>query len=159
MCLVTTVQIKVRAPVVESGNKQSASKPRDRSDLFTNGQILKPLGALAGSDVVIDASQGDGFSQSHIKGAIHVPSKSLINDNGDLKPAEELAKILGEAGVSREDSIVAYSEDLSSGDATFLFWALKYLGQDDVKVLDGSLEDWNAANLPVESSHEQKAMW
>ena len=69
---------------------------------------------------------------------------------------QELAKILGGAGVSREDSIVVYSEDLSSGDATFLFGALKYLGQDDVKVLDGSLEDWNAANLPVESSPSKR---
>ena len=140
------------AAVVESGNKQSASKPKDRSDLFTNGQILKPLGKFVDSDVVIDATQGDGYSQSHIKGAIHVPSKSLIDNNGDLKPPEELAEILGEAGVSREDSIVVYGKDLGSGDATFLFWALKYLGQDDVKVLDGSLEGWNAANLPVESS-------
>ncbi|MFA6372436.1 MAG: rhodanese-like domain-containing protein [Methanothrix sp.] len=144
------------AAAVKSGNTKNASKPKDRSDLFTNGQILKPLGKLAGSEVVIDASQGDGYSQSHIKGAIHIPSSSLIDDNGDLKPAKELAEILGEAGVSREDSIVVYSEDLSSGDATFLLWALKYLGQDDVKVLDGSLEDWNAANLPVESSQNKK---
>jgi len=144
------------AAVVESGDKQSEPKPKDRSDLFTNGQILKQLGILASSDVVIDASQSDGYSQSHIKGAIHVPSKSLIDDDGDLKPAQELAEILGEAGVSREDSIVLYSEDLSSGDATFLFWALKYLGQDDVKVLDGSFEDWNAANLPVESSQNKR---
>ncbi|MCX6674600.1 MAG: rhodanese-like domain-containing protein [Methanothrix sp.] len=144
------------AAVVESGNEQSVYKPKDRSDLFTSGQILKSLGALAGSDVVIHASQGDGYSQSHIKGAIHIPSSSLIDDNGDLKPIEELAEILGEAGVSREDSIVVYSEDLSSGDATFFLWALKYLGQDDVKVLDGSLEDWNAANLPVESSSHKR---
>ena len=144
------------AAVVESGNKQSVSRPKDRSDLFTSGQILKPLGKLASSDVIIDASQSNGYSQSHIKGAIHVPYKNLINDNGDLKPVEELAKILGEAGVSREDSIVVYSEDLSSGDATFLFWALKYLGQYNVKVLDGSFEDWNAANLPVESSPNKR---
>lgn len=144
------------AAVVESVNKQSVSKPKDRSDLFANGQILKPLGKLAEYDVVIDASQSDGYSQSHINGAIHVPSKSLIDDSGALKPDQELAEILGEAGVSREDSIIVYNEDLSSGDATFLFWALKYLGQDDVKVLDGSLEDWNAANLPVESSPNKR---
>ncbi len=143
---------KSAAPVEASGNTQSVSKPNDRSDLFTDGQILKPLGKLAGSEVVIDASQGDGYDKSHIKGAIHVPSKSLIDNSGNLKPVQELAEILGEAGVSRGDSIVVYSEDLGSGDATFLFGALKYLGQDNVKVLDGSLKDWNAANLPVESS-------
>ena len=42
--------------------------------------------------------------------------------------------------------IVVYSDDFSSGDATFVFWALKYLGQENLKVLDGGLEDWKAAS-------------
>ena len=137
---------------VSSVNAQSVPKPEYRSDLFTNGQILKPLQKLASSDMVIDASNGNGYSQSHIKGAIHLPSRSFIDANGTLKPAQELAEILGKAGVSRDGPIVVYSNDFSSGDATFVFWALKYLGQDNLKVLDGSLEDWKAANLPVDSS-------
>jgi thiosulfate/3-mercaptopyruvate sulfurtransferase len=127
-----------------------------RSDLFTNGQILKPLESVSSSDVVIDASNGNGYSQSHIKGAIHVPSSSFVDDKGSLKSAQELASILGEAGVSRDDPIVVYGDDLSSGDATLVYWALKYLGQSNVKVLDGSLEDWSAANLPVESSENTR---
>ncbi|HSD56887.1 MAG TPA: rhodanese-like domain-containing protein [Methanotrichaceae archaeon] len=111
---------------------------------------------MASSDVVIDASNGDSYSKSHVKGAIHVPSRSFIDDNGSLKPAKELAEILGEAGVSRDDPIVVYSDDFSSGDATFVFWTLKYLGQNDVKVLDGSLEDWSASGLPVESTQNTR---
>jgi thiosulfate/3-mercaptopyruvate sulfurtransferase len=141
---------------VPSVNAQSVSKPEYRSDLFTNGQILKPLQKLASSDMVIDASNGNGYGQSHIKGAIHLSSSSFIDANGTLKPAQELAEILGQAGVSRDGPIVVYSNDFSSGDATFVFWALKYLGQDNLKVLDGSLEDWKAANLPVDSSQTAK---
>jgi thiosulfate/3-mercaptopyruvate sulfurtransferase len=135
---------------------QSIPEPEYRSDLFTNGQVMKPLESMSSSDVVIDASNGNGYGQSHIKGAIHVPSRSFIDDKGSIKPAQELASILGEAGVSRDDPIVVYSDDFGSGDATLVFWALKYLGQSDVKVLDGSLEDWSAANLPVESSENTR---
>lgn len=135
---------------------KSAPKSEYRSDLFTNGQILKPLQSVASSDIIIDASNGDSYSKSHVKGAIHVPSGSFINDTGSLKSAQELAEILGDAGVSRDDPIVVYSKDFSSGDATFVFWMLKYLGQDDVCVLDGSLDDWSAAKLPVESSQNTR---
>lgn len=137
---------------VATSNAKSVPTPKYRSDLFTNGQILKPLQSMASSDVVIDASDGDSYSKSHVKGAIHVPSRSLIGDNGSIKSAQELAGILGEAGISRDDPIVVYSDDFSSGDATLFFWALKYLGQADAKVLDGSLKDWSASGLPVESS-------
>ena len=139
------------APVT-SANAQSVPKQEYRSDLFTNGQILEPLQKLASSDTVIDASNGNGYGRSHIKGAIYLPSGSFVDASGTLKPAQELAEILGQAGVSRDSPIVVYSDDFSSGDSTFVFWALKYLGQDNLKVLDGSLEDWKASNLPVDSS-------
>lgn len=141
---------------IAMSNVQSTLESKYRSDLFTNGQILKPLQSVASSDVVIDASNGDSYSKSHVKGAIHVPSRSFIEDNGSLKSTQELAEILGEAGVSQDDPVVVYDDDFSSGDATFVFWALKYLGQDDVNVLDGSLADWSAAKLPVESSQNTR---
>jgi thiosulfate/3-mercaptopyruvate sulfurtransferase len=135
---------------------QSVPEPEYRSDLFTNGQIMKSLQSVASSDVVIDATNGNGYSQSHIKGAIHIPSSSFTDDKGSLKSAQELAEILGAAGISQDDPIVVYGDDFSSGDATLVFWALKYLGQSDVKILDGSLKDWNAANLPIESSENTR---
>lgn len=139
-----------------SEDVQSAPEPEYRSDLFTNGQIMKPLQSVASSDIIIDASNGDSYSKSHIKGAIHISSLSFLDDNGSLKSAQELAGILGAAGVSITDPIVVYGDDFSSGDATLVFWALKYLGQEDVKVLDVSLEDWKAANLPVESTQKTR---
>ncbi len=52
---------------------------------------------------------------------------------------------------SREDSVVVYGSTESSGEAELAFLVLKHLGQEDVKLLDGSLEDWKAAGLPVEA--------
>ena len=133
---------------------QDAPQTVLRSDIFPNGQIIKPLQSVSSSDLVLDVSNDNSYSQSHIKGALHVSSKSFLNDDGTLKPVSELAKILGDAGVSHKDPAVIYSDNL--GDATFFFWTMRYLGQEDVKVLDGSLEDWKAAKLPFDASQITK---
>jgi len=131
-----------------SSNPQSAP---DRLASYPNGNIMKSMKSVSSSDVVVDASSGDGYAKSHIKNAIHIPSKDLLDSSGNIKSDEELSRLLGEAGLSREDSVVVYGSTESSGEAELAFLVLKYLGQEDVRLLDGSLEDWKAAGLPVEA--------
>jgi len=133
-----------------SGN--GTQKPLDRVASFPNGEILKAMKSVSSSDVVIDVSNTDTYASSHIKDAIHIPSKDFLNGEGNLKTDEELAKVLGDAGVSRDDSIVLYGSKESSGEAEFAFLVLSYLGKKDVRLLDGSLADWKAAGLPEETS-------
>jgi thiosulfate/3-mercaptopyruvate sulfurtransferase len=139
-----------------AGNSGSGTagmqKPFDRVASFPNGAILKAMKSVSSSDVVMDVSNTDSYSTSHIKNAIHIPSKDFLNGEGNLKTDEELAKVLGDAGVSRDDSIVLYAGKESSGEAEFAFLVLRYLGQKDVKLLDGSLGDWKASGLPEETS-------
>jgi thiosulfate/3-mercaptopyruvate sulfurtransferase len=126
----------------------SKEKPLDRGASFPNGEILKSLKSVSSSDVVVDVSNGDSYAKSHIENAIHIPTKDFLDGAGNLKADEELASILGAAGVSRDDSLVLYGNLESSGEAEFAFLVLQHLGQKDVKLLDGSLADWKAAGLP-----------
>ena len=139
-----------------AGNSGSGTAGRqksfDRVASFPNGTILKAMKSVSSSDVVMDVSNTDSYSTSHIKNAIHLPSKDFLNGEGNLKTDEELAKVLGDAGVSRDDSIVLYADRERSGEAEFAFLVLRYLGQKDVRLLDGSLGDWKAAGLPEETS-------
>jgi len=112
--------------------------------------------SVSSSDVVIDVSNGDSYVASHIKDAIHIPSRNFLNSEGSLKTAQELADLLGSAGVSRTDSVVLYGSQESTGEAEFAYLVLRYLGQDDVKLLDGSLADWKAAGLPEEIGENNK---
>ncbi len=140
-----------------AGNSGSgAQKPFDRLASYPNGELLKPMKSVSSSDVVLDVSNGDSYAASHIKNAIHIPSKGFLNGEGNLKTDDELARVLGDAGVSRDDSIVIYGSKESSGEAEFAFMVLRYLGQKDVKLLEGSLADWQAAGLPVEASENKK---
>jgi thiosulfate/3-mercaptopyruvate sulfurtransferase len=133
---------------------QSAAPPAPRSALFPNGKILKSPQSVSSSDIVLDVSNGNSYSRSHIKGSLLIPSKSFLNDSGTLKSVPELAKILGNAGVSPGDPVVVYSDN--PGEAAFAFWVLSYLGQNDVRVLDGGLNDWKAAGLPTDASQSTR---
>ncbi len=106
--------------------------------------------------MVVDVSNGDGYTKAHVKNAIHVPTRSFLDGDGNLKENAELAQVLGNAGISRDDSVVLYSSSESSGEAEFAFWVLSYLGQKEIMLLDGNLADWKAAGLPVESSDNKK---
>ncbi len=147
-------------PVSSSSDQTStvASQPKTvaRSESFPNGEILKPVKNVSSSELVIDVSNGESYAKSHIQNAIHIPTKDFLDGEGNLKTNDELAKTLGNAGVSRGDSLILYGNSESSGEAEFAFLVLSYLGQKDVKLLDGSLADWKAAGLPVEASENKK---
>jgi thiosulfate/3-mercaptopyruvate sulfurtransferase len=150
---------------VQQGNSQDSAasssgsdtqEPVERASTYPNGVILTPMKSVSSSDVVIDVSNGDSYAASHIKDAIHIPSRDFLNSEGNLKTVEELAKVLGDAGVSNSDSVVLYAGQESSGQAQFAFLVLSYLGQEEAKILDGSLADWRAAGLPEDVLENNK---
>ena len=134
----------------------SAKEPIERASTYPNGVILKPMKSVSSSDVVVDVSNDESYAASHIKDAIHIPSRDFLSSEGSLKTGEDLAGLLGQAGVSNSDSVVLYAGPESSGQAQFAFFVLNYLGQKEVKILDGSLADWKAAGLPEDVQEKSK---
>jgi thiosulfate/3-mercaptopyruvate sulfurtransferase len=150
---------------VQTGSTQNSAtaasgsvnqKPANRADSFPNGQLFKPMKSVSSSDAVIEVSNTESYAASHIKNAIWIPTRNFLDAEGNLKAVQELAEVLGNAGVSRDDSIVIYAGKESSGEAEFAFLVLSYLGHEDVRLLDGSLTDWKAAGLPVESLQNRR---
>jgi len=124
--------------------------PPFRSDLFLNGRMIKPLLSVSSSDVLLYVSEESSSAQPTIRGSIRLPYSSFFSENGTLRPIPELVRILGQAGVSSRDPVVAYGNNFSTGEATFVIWLLRYLGQEDARALDGGLEDWVQASLPLD---------
>lgn len=121
-----------------------------RSDDFPNGDLLKPMPSVSSSDTVLLISEEAISSDcAYVKGALMLRRGSLVNQNGDLKSAEEIASALGRIGVTTSDRIVIYGNDL--GDAALGFFALKYVGHRNVSLLDGGIERWKSMGLPVQS--------
>jgi len=131
--------------------------PGSRSELFVNPEMLKSLDAISEDDVVLDVSNARSAGQAHIRGSVNVPARSFFYENGTLKSVTELAKVLGNAGISRQDSVMVYSDTFGSGEATAVLWALKYLGQEEVRALDGGLDNWIGASLPLETKENVRS--
>ena len=111
--------------------------------------MIAPLEEAASGTIYLDISEN---STEHIPGSIVIPYTQFLNDTAVLS-ADELAALLGDAGISREDAVIVYGECMPCGGgpapATFVYWILRSLGHDNVRVLDGMVEDWAAAGLPT----------
>lgn len=108
--------------------------------------------------VIVCATSADGY-KVHITGSVNVPHTSLCNDKPVktvIKPAAEMAKLLGANGVSTDKTIVVYDEG-SGKYAGRMYWMLKYLGALNVKMLDGNMKAWKAKRKPITSAPKKAA--
>jgi thiosulfate/3-mercaptopyruvate sulfurtransferase len=111
--------------------------------------MLVPLEDVSGMDILLDISEE---APEHIQGSVAIPYTDFMND-GSLLSVSEISGILGDAGISQTDSVVVYGECMPCGGgpspATYVYWMLKSLGQENVRVLDGTVKDWAAAGKPI----------
>jgi thiosulfate/3-mercaptopyruvate sulfurtransferase len=85
----------------------------------------------------------------HIPGAGSTPGAELADDSFKLKGTEELEQIFRAAGVESGDTVVAYCH--IGQYATLAMFAARTLGY-DVKLYDGSFQDWAQRDMPVDST-------
>ncbi|WNZ48261.1 sulfurtransferase [Leptolyngbya boryana CZ1] len=87
----------------------------------------------------------------HIPGAIHIEHLEALNPDGTFKSFEELQKLYGEKGITRDREIFPYCA--IGGRSAFVWFVLKYLlGYPRVRNYDGSWNEWSRiSELPVES--------
>jgi thiosulfate/3-mercaptopyruvate sulfurtransferase len=118
-------------------------------------------------DCRFDLAQPHAGREAHAAG--HIPGAAYADLNRDLSapltpdsgrhplptPAA-FEQRLREFGVNRDSVVIAYD----GGNAMYasrLWWMLRWLGHDEVLVLDGGLHRWVALGLPVDTTVEQYA--
>jgi len=73
------------------------------------------------------------------------PGQVVLRDvNARVLPVKKLEKILGDAGIKRDNEIIVYG-DKGDNSPTVVFWILEYLGVDKAKVYMGGIDDWKKA--------------
>jgi len=118
-------------------------------DLITVDNLVKDL--KNPNLVIISAGTDAEYNKAHITGAISIPYTSFDKTGaieGLLVTDAEMAKILGEKGISEKKTIVVYDE-FDGRYAGRLYSLLKYLGAADVKILDGGIEAWKRGRKPI----------
>lgn len=87
----------------------------------------------------------ENFQAGHIPGALFLDRKAVWDKvdgiPGMLPSVEVMVEALQKAGISNDDTVVLY--DGSGGLwASRSFWALQYLGHEDVHILNGGWNKW-----------------
>jgi thiosulfate/3-mercaptopyruvate sulfurtransferase len=117
-----------------------------------------------GTPLVIDLRPAEDFAAGHIPGAVHLDlwGVSLIDtDPAPLKAFMWMVDhLFNLRGVDAKTPVVVY-EDQSGMRAARAFWFLEYFGHPRVQVLDGGINAWVRAGLPVtrDAAPPPKSAW
>lgn len=102
----------------------------------------------------------DNYLDSHITGAGFFDHQAFSDASSQymymVLGQEELATRIGEIGIGNDNPVVVYAKGLIAY-ATRAWWILRYAGHDNVRILNGGFEAWEAAGgatEPGESSYE-----
>ena len=83
------------------------------------------------------------YEKGHIPNAISIDWANELHDlpRREFVTSEQLAKLLGEKGVSSDQTIVLYSGN-NNWFAAYAYWLFKYRGVENVKLLNGGRKKW-----------------
>jgi thiosulfate/3-mercaptopyruvate sulfurtransferase len=83
------------------------------------------------------------YEKGHIPNAIAINWETELHDQPrrEFVSSEQLAKLLGEKGISNDQTIVLYSGN-NNWFAAYAYWLFKYRGVDNVKLLNGGRKKW-----------------
>ena len=101
--------------------------------------------------VIVDNDPPGGYERAHIQGAVKFDDHFFKSGDNRLfvQAGEEFAATMSQLGVANDSTVVIYDTD-GSHYAARLFWALRYYGHGDVRILDGGFPKWLAEGRPIE---------
>ncbi len=104
--------------------------------------------------VIVDANKAKNYDVNHIKGAINIEHGDLYRPgdiDGLIKSPEDLAAFFGSKGINENSEVVIY-DDGSQKYNTRIYWILKYIGANNVRILHKDMDAWRAVRVPLTSA-------
>lgn len=132
---------------------EPSSPVDDPTELLVDGSWLE---ARLGDDCtqIVDVRGEDEFATAHIPGAMSLPFGDLMADvDGVAKQVVASATAqdaLRLAGICEQPTVVVYGHEVDPYSAR-VFWTLEYVGQADVRSLDGGFSAWRSAGRAEET--------
>ena len=116
-----------------------------RNTIFYDGPIQEPSATSSMGHPMPKVVPG------HVPGAVNIVFETVFDDTGHLLPEARLRELFTQAGVKPNDTIIGYCH--VGQQATAMLFGAEALGY-DVKLYDGSFQDWKRRDLPIESSRK-----
>src|SRR5579871_2212637 len=97
-------------------------------------------------EVDVDTAAYDG---GHIEGAVGWNWRRDLQDQTvrDLATKDALEALLGKSGVTPGTTVLLYGDN-NNWFAAYAYWALKYYGHENVKLIDGGRVKWEQEGRP-----------
>jgi thiosulfate/3-mercaptopyruvate sulfurtransferase len=109
---------------------------------------------------LIDMRDADAYASGHIPGAANLQLGDLGSRVGGLDnvllPSEAFGRLIAAAGVSNGDAVIVYDDQWGLA-AARLVWALHRYGHDEVGMLNGGWDRWEAEDGPGVQGAEEIA--
>ena len=102
-----------------------------------NARMLRMFGAARLN--IVDVRPAAAYAQGHLPYALNVPAADIA---ARLNQPEQLARLLGQAGINAGDEAVIVSGGGLNEDAALAFMALDRAGQRQVSLLMESVDEW-----------------
>lgn len=154
LLLLLLSSIMIMSGLANVGGEDYAGPGSLQPEAASSGVFVAPAN-LSEGDTVLDVSPN---ATGYLDGAVSISYDSFLGKGREIKPASEVAALLGESGIDENDSLIIAGECLPCGmgpsPAFFTYWLLKYLGHENVKILQASTEEltkagFNRSDLPA----------
>jgi thiosulfate/3-mercaptopyruvate sulfurtransferase len=101
---------------------------------------------------ILDTRSESEYAKGHIPGAVWVNVKSwqdLGKKEGGFHDAKAWGEKVGQLGISQDSHVIVYGSHPT--DTTRVWWTLKYLGVQNVAILDGGWQLWIKEQRPTDA--------
>lgn len=129
------------APLAVTGYRP-AWADRDDAIAIVEGQAQGTLVCALAPAQFSGAEKTRYSRRGHIPGSRNLSAKSLLDDTGRLRSVDELRALASAALAGADDPVVLYCGGGISACLSAL--GLVLTGRDDIRIYDGSLEEWTA---------------
>ncbi len=143
---------------------QSSSEPPAQKNLDEAGILLSAAQVKALCDDVeaqdaaelriLDLRSESDYSEGHVPGALWMNFSTIAalakKENG-MHDADAWSEAVSALGVTRETRVIVYSDN-NAATATRAWWLLKYVGVNDVAVMDGGWKSWQESGFEASTA-------
>ncbi|MDP0561105.1 MAG: rhodanese-like domain-containing protein [Candidatus Endonucleobacter sp. (ex Gigantidas childressi)] len=128
-------------------------------DKKKSSMVIEPVAMvnqLSRNDLlIIDLGNPQRYAQSHILGAVNIPTQWLVSGvnpvPGKLASLHQLEKLFSSLGYTGNNQCIVPYDDEGGGWAGRFIWTLDVIGHSNYSYLNGGMHAWLQENMPVTS--------